>query len=164
MKSSQMPQFSVSILSKMNDWKLQVVTFADAAQATERVRREVFQEEQGVAAALDFDGLDESATHIVAYWENEPVGTARIRNLSEQLAKIERVAVLKSFRGLGIGQALMQKAIDYLRTQKITEVKVNAQIQVKDFYEQLGFHQQGEPFYEAEILHVEMRKQLVVRS
>jgi predicted GNAT family N-acyltransferase len=82
--------------------------------------------------------------------------------LGEQLAKIERVAVLKSFRGLGIGQALMQKAIDYLSGQKIAEAKVNAQIQVKNFYERLGFQQQGEPFYEADILHIEMRRKLMI--
>ncbi|MBD1852250.1 GNAT family N-acetyltransferase [Leptolyngbya sp. FACHB-711] len=146
----------------MNQLELQVVTFANAVDAIEQVRRKVFQEEQSVAVDLDFDGLDEGATQLMAYWNGEPVGTARIRYLGEQLAKIERVAVLKSFRGLGIGQALMQKAIDHLSGQKIAEVKVNAQIQVKNFYERLGFQQQGEPFYEAGILHIEMRRKLMV--
>lgn len=146
----------------MNQLELQIVTFAEAAAAIEQVRRTVFQEEQNVAADLDFDGLDASATQLMAYCKGEPVGTARIRYLPDQLAKIERVAVLEPFRGLGIGQALMQKAIDYLRDRGIAEVKVNAQIQVRNFYERLGFQQQGKPFYEAEILHVEMRKKLMV--
>ncbi|WP_088890600.1 GNAT family N-acetyltransferase [Leptolyngbya ohadii] len=140
--------------------ELQVVTFAAAAEAIESVRRQVFQEEQGVSAELDFDGLDDGATQIIACWNGKPVGTARIRALNERLAKVERVAVLQSFRGLGIGQALMHKAIEHLICENIAEVKVNAQIQVKNFYERLGFWQQGEPFYEADIPHVEMRKSL----
>lgn len=146
----------------MDSLELKVVTFAEAAEAIEFVRRQVFQEEQGVSAELDFDGLDEGATQIIARCNGKPVGTARIRSLSGQLAKVERVAVLQSFRGLGIGQVLMQKAIEHLICENIAEVKVNAQIQVKNFYERLGFQQQGEPFYEADILHIEMRKNLIV--
>lgn len=145
----------------MNFLELKIVTFADAQAAIEQVRRNVFQEEQGVAADLDFDGLDAAATQLIAYWQGEPIGTARIRSLNEQLAKIERVAVLRSFRGLGVGQALMEKAIAYLVQTGIAEAKINAQIQVKNFYERLGFQQRGELFEEAGILHVEMRKKLL---
>lgn len=145
----------------MNPLELRVVTFAETAAAIEQVRRSVFQEEQGVAADLDFDGLDIEATQLIAYWQGEPIGTARIRRLSQQLAKIERVAVLGSFRGLGVGQALMDKAIAYLAQAGFAEVKINAQIQVKNFYERIGFQQQGELFEEAGILHIEMRKKLL---
>jgi predicted GNAT family N-acyltransferase len=142
----------------MSQLKLQIVRYSEAKAAIDPIRRAVFQEEQQVEAGLDFDGLDEAATQMLAYWEDQPVGTARIRYLSDRLAKIERVAVLVAYRGLGIGKQLMKGALDFLEKQGVPEAKINAQMQVKDFYEQLGFQQQGEPFYEAGILHVEMRR------
>ncbi|HEY9699528.1 MAG TPA: GNAT family N-acetyltransferase [Trichocoleus sp.] len=142
----------------MSQLKLQIVRYNEAKTAIDPIRRAVFQEEQQVEAGLDFDGLDEAATQMLAYWEDQPVGTARIRYLSDRLAKIERVAVLAAYRGLGIGKQLMNGALDFLEKQGVPEAKINAQMQVKDFYEQLGFQQQGEPFYEAGLLHVEMRR------
>lgn len=142
----------------MSQLKLQIVRYNEAKTAIDPIRRAVFQEEQQVEAGLDFDGLDEAATQMLAYWEDQPVGTARIRYLSDRLAKIERVAVLAAYRGLGIGKQLMNGALDFLEKQGVPEAKINAQMQVKDFYEQLGFQQQGEPFYEAGMLHVEMRR------
>ena len=142
----------------MSQLEVQIVCYSIAKAAIDPIRRAVFQEEQQVEATLDFDGLDESATQMLAYWQGQPVATARIRYLNDRLAKIERVAVLAEYRGLGIGRQLMEGAIDFLKKQNVPEIKVNAQIQVKNFYEQLGFQQQGEGFYEAGILHVEMRR------
>lgn len=142
----------------MNQLEVQIVRYDVAKAAIDPIRRAVFQEEQQVDAELDFDGLDDSATQMLAYWQGQPVGTARIRYLNDRLAKIERVAVLAEYRGLGIGKQLMKSAIDFLKEQNVPEIKVNAQMQVKNLYEQLGFQQQGEAFYEAGILHIEMRR------
>lgn len=136
---------------------LQLVTYDDATAAIQAVRSEVFQVEQGVDAALEFDGLDEEATHILAYDGETPVGTARIRTINERLAKIERVAVLAAYRGQGIGNQIMQVAIDAIFDHAIPEIKINAQTHAKAFYDKLGFEQYGSEFDEAGIPHVEMR-------
>lgn len=140
------------------DLSLKVVQYLEAAPAIQSIRQAVFQDEQNVDSSLDFDGLDEESLHVVAYWKQQPIGTTRIRLLSDQLAKIERVAVLSSHRGQGIGKALMETAIAFLSQQNISEIKLNAQIQTKSFYEKLGFSPQGEEFEEAGILHIEMRR------
>jgi predicted GNAT family N-acyltransferase len=137
---------------------LKVVTYAEAAAAIQAIRQAVFQVEQGVDPALDFDGLDETAQHIVAYLDLEPIGTARIRYLTKQLAKIERVAVLAAYRGQGVGQQMMAAAVNFLDRQNMVESKVHAQIHTTAFYQKLGFQPQGEAFYEANILHIEMRR------
>lgn len=144
----------------MNDLSLQVVSYADAEGVIRAIRHAVFQVEQQVAADLDFDGLDETAIHLIAYWGNEPIGTARIRYLQPHLTKIERVAVLSAYRGRGVGNALVQQAIVFLKSQNVPEVKLNAQVQAQSFYQKLGFKPQGEVFEEAGILHVEMRQKL----
>ncbi|WP_416676290.1 GNAT family N-acetyltransferase [Egbenema bharatensis] len=139
---------------------LQVVPFAAAQSAIRSIRYQVFHVEQGVALDIDFDGLDEASMHVVAYQADQAVGTTRIRMLTDRLAKIERVAVLSVHRGRGLGKMLMTTAVDYLDQQAIPEIKLNAQMQVKAFYEKLGFVPYGEPFDEAGILHIEMRRSL----
>jgi predicted GNAT family N-acyltransferase len=137
---------------------LKIVSYAEAAAAIQSIRYTVFQIEQGVDPAIEFDGQDGTAKHIVAYWDGNPIGAARIRFLSKQMAKIERVAVLSAYRGKGVGTQVMEAAIAWLGTQNFFEVKVNAQVHAKAFYQKLGFAQQGEEFDEAGIPHVEMRK------
>jgi predicted GNAT family N-acyltransferase len=126
----------------------------------QQIRTVVFHQEQGVDLALDFDGEDESATHILAYWNHEPVGTSRIRLVTPTLAKMERVAVLQTMRGKGVGKAMMVEAIAFLRQHCISEVKLNAQLRVEAFYKRLGFQSCGEPFDDAGIPHIEMRQTL----
>jgi predicted GNAT family N-acyltransferase len=137
---------------------LKVVAYAEAETAIQFIRQAVFQVEQGVDPAVDFDGLDATAQHILAYSDLEPIGTARIRYLNEQLAKIERVAVLAAYRGQGVGQQLMAAAINFLDQQNVLESKVHAQIHTIAFYQKFGFQPRGEAFYEANILHIEMRR------
>jgi len=128
--------------------------------AIKAVRVEVFQVEQGVAAALEFDGEDEAAEHILAYLDNQPVGTVRIRYLDNQTAKIERLAVLSHARGQGIGKQLMAKALEIAAKQGIKQVIIHAQEYVQSLYQKLGFAPEGERFEEAGISHVKMRKKL----
>jgi predicted GNAT family N-acyltransferase len=139
---------------------LKVVDYAEAASAIQFIRQAVFQWEQQIDPALDFDGLDETALHLVAYDNTEPVGTARMRLLDDRVAKLERVAVLSSYRGQGIGKAILQAAIEFLQQRNLAEITLNAQFPSKHFYQKLGFEQHGEEFEEAGILHVQMRRSL----
>jgi predicted GNAT family N-acyltransferase len=143
-------------MAEMRNLVLKVVDYSTAATEIQAIRQAVFQREQQVEPSLDFDGLDEIAFHVVAYQDDQLVGTARLRFLSDRLAKIERVAVLSTHRGQGIGQAVMEAAIAFLEQQGIAEIKLNAQVQTRSFYEKLGFQPRGEEFKEAGILHIEM--------
>jgi predicted GNAT family N-acyltransferase len=142
----------------MNFSTFKITSYTESASDIQAVRCAVFQIEQGVESTLDFDGLDETAQHIIVFDHEVPIGTARIRYLSEQLAKIERVAVLSAYRNQGIGRHIMQTAIAFLDQQNMREIRVNAQISAVSFYEKLGFQAQGEKFYEANILHIKMRR------
>lgn len=144
----------------MNQLILKLFAYPEEFSQMQVIRRLVFQEEQRVDPALEFDGLDEIADHLLAYLDNQPVGTARIRYLNQHTAKVERLAVLSEARGKGIGNKLMEKALDVAAKKNIKEVVVNAQDYVKSLYEQLGFEQVGERFDEAGIAHVKMVKKL----
>lgn len=126
----------------------------------QEIRRLVFQLEQGVEPVLEFDGKDEVSEHIIAYLDNQPVGTARIRYLDNTTAKIERLAVLPIARGQGIGKKIMEKALGIVTQKNMQSAVIHAQEYIKSLHEKIGFQQEGEPFEEAGILHVKMRKKL----
>ncbi len=97
---------------------------------------------------------------LIAYLDNAVVGTARIRYLDSKTAKIERLAVLSYARGNGIAKRIMQKALEVVASEHISEVIINAQEYIKGLHQQLGFEQVGEVFLEAGIPHVKMVKRV----
>ena len=144
----------------MNSLKIEIVDYQHCLAAIKQIRTKVFQEEQGVTAQLEFDGLDGSATHFLAQVEGEAVGTARIREINADTAKIERLAVLPKFRQQGIGTQLMKSALSTISQGNKSLAVVHAQEYIAKLYQQLGFVIVGERFTEAGIVHVKMIKQL----
>jgi predicted GNAT family N-acyltransferase len=140
----------------MNHLSVQRVDYQVAHSEIKAIRHQVFEVEQGIDHALEFDGKDETAQHLLAYWQQQPVGTSRIRYLSPEIAKIERLAVLKEFRGQGIAKQLMQFALENIQTTEVKEVIVHAQEYIKNLYLNLGFKVTGDYFYEANIPHLKM--------
>ncbi|HWL67616.1 MAG TPA: GNAT family N-acetyltransferase [Geminicoccus sp.] len=130
---------------------------ADVAAALE-VRCTVFCDEQGVALAEEIDGLDDQCRHLVATVVGRVVGTARLRAYGPDgaVGKIERVALLKEARGLGLGQRLVRFAAQVLTAQGHATLLLNAQTYAQGFYARLGFRAEGEPFDDAGIPHVAM--------
>jgi len=94
------------------DVSCKYVSYDRELENIQKIRRTVFQEEQGVDAALEFDGRDDRADHLLAYLGEEAVGTARIRKLDSRTVKIERLAVLPVARRQGIGRKLMEMALE----------------------------------------------------
>jgi predicted GNAT family N-acyltransferase len=144
----------------MNNLIIKTTELPQEILAIQAIRCSVFQIGQRVDPALDFDGQDEISEQIIAYLDNQPVGTARIRYLDNKTAKIERLAVLSKARGQGIGKKIMEKALEVIAKRNIQEVLIHAQEYIQGLHQQLGFEQEGERFEEAGILHVKMRKKL----
>jgi len=136
-----------------------VETSQELSDAQE-VRRQVFTEEQGIKREMDINGLDQNSDHIIAYDKNVPVGTARIRYKNGIQAKLERIAVLKSYRGQGIGKRIIAASLGLAKTKGASEVILDSQQSAAGFYEKLGFRQEGEPFEEVGIPHIAMTKKL----
>lgn len=125
-----------------------------------KVREVVFVDEQECPFDEEFDGFDEESTHFIAYSNGVPVGTNRYRRTDKGI-KLERFAVLKEFRGAGVGKRLVQTTlghIDKQKYQKDTLLYLHAQIQAMPLYARHGFEKVGEKFQEVGIDHYEMRK------
>ncbi|MCJ7801356.1 MAG: GNAT family N-acetyltransferase [Candidatus Marinimicrobia bacterium] len=134
----------------------QITNSADLEQAF-AIRRQVFCIEQNVSEEIEMDEFDEDATHILAYINDKPVGTARWR-FTENGAKMERFAVLIEYRGKGVGEALVNYTLGKLKDYDY--IYLNAQESVIKFYEKFGFDVVGDRFYEADIPH----KMMILKS
>lgn len=142
----------------MSEYEIKVLVPPSPHEDALSVRTRVFQEEQHIDQGLDFDGNDDTATHVVVYEHDEPVGTGRIRTVAEHTAKIERVAVLSKMRGKGIGKMIMKTIDDHLQEIGTNKATLDAQYHAKDFYQTLGFEQEGDIFEEVGIPHIIMSK------
>jgi len=72
------------------------------------VRAACFIGELDVPYTEEFDGHDFSATHVIAYVGEEPVGTVRLRWF-QSFAMPERLCVVQRYRGRDIGQILLER-------------------------------------------------------
>jgi len=139
----------MNIQSKICDYK-------DNEKDICKIRFEVFVDEQNVPEDLEIDGLDDEAKHVLAYIDGKPIGTGRI--LSD--GHIGRVAVLKKYRGLGIGNSIMKVLIKWAQQNKFEKLWLSSQWHAHSFYLGLGFVCEGDIYEEAGIDHIKMFRML----
>jgi len=127
-------------------------TFNDKVLAEQAfsIRKQVFVEEQGVDPSLECDHEEES-NHYLLFAGEKAIATARWRE-TEKGIKLERFAVLPSFRNRGIGEIILKEVLkDTLPSGK--EIYLHSQIKAIPFYQRNGFLKAGEQFTEAGIEH-----------
>jgi len=135
--------------------KIQVkkVTDDESLQKVFAIRREVFVGEQNCPPELEWEFEDES-THFLATVDGVPAGASRWRK-TDKGYKLERFAVLKDFRGFGVGQELVKAVLADLPADA-DYVYMHAQIQAVPLYEKFNFEKAGPEFEEAGIRHYKM--------
>ena len=147
-----MPQHPDAGRVELTDW-------TTTESAIRSIRETVFIHEQGVPVELEWDGLDLSCAHVLAWNDREEaIGTARM----QQNGTIGRMAVLKDWRRRGVGRALLQTLLELAVRQGLPGVTLSAQTHALGFYERAGFHVVGKPFMDAGIPHRKMEKELLL--
>lgn len=138
------PKPSIQILQV--DWE-------QAKKVLSAIRTEVFIVEQRVPPQLEWDGLDQSAKHLLALdGDGEPIGCARII----APGSIGRMAVIANRRGQGIGRTLLNAAITLCKQHGWTKIVLSAQTYAIPFYEKSGFTIISEEYMDAGIPHRDM--------
>ncbi|MDP1660098.1 MAG: GNAT family N-acetyltransferase [Methylotenera sp.] len=149
-----MPATLIYMPSPLNQVIITQVTWHQAEHHLREIRTKVFIDEQHVPIDLEWDNLDETAQHLlVMNHSNEPIACARL--LAD--GSIGRMAVLKAWRGLGVGTALLKAAIASHQQQDILGITLSAQAHAIPFYKKAGFEVISESYLDAGILHVDMR-------
>ncbi|ENX53136.1 MULTISPECIES: GNAT family N-acetyltransferase [Acinetobacter] len=122
-------------------------------QDAKLIRTLVFIQEQGIAEADEWDEQDAISQHFVIYDQDQPIATGRLL----QNNSVGRVAVLKAYRGQGLGQMIMLDIIAFAKQQERAFLHLSSQVHAMSFYQQLGFVVQGDEYDECGIPHIEMR-------
>lgn len=125
------------------------------------IRSQVFIEEQGIPAALEWDEADAQALHAVARAaDGRPLATGRLLVHAPGVARVGRMAVLASARGSGVGRAVLDALLQAARQRGDGQALLHAQQRAMGFYAAAGFQPCGQPFDEAGIAHQEMTRAL----
>lgn len=136
---------------------VRIARWSHDRDALRQIRRQVFVLEQHVPEQLEWDGLDDQCTHILAETsDGVAVGTARM--LTD--GHIGRIAVLRPWRHCGIGRTMLESLIRQALCSGLDSVYLNAQSTAIVFYEKVGFTSYGDEFLDAGIPHRRMRRQL----
>ena len=125
-----------------------------------RLRNEVFVVEQA-CIFQDADDKDAASLHLAGTLDGSLAAYARLvpAGVSYDEVSIGRVVVAKSARKLGLGRALMERALHeiYARHGRVP-VRLGAQLYLQRFYESLGFSRVSDVYDEDGIDHVLMWK------
>lgn len=135
------------------DWQNDMVSIM-------RIREAVFINEQNVPPEQEWDDLDRQATHFLSVDGNYAMGTARLTKEANGFGRIGRVAVLKDWRGLHIGEAIIHAVIQEAKLQGFNMLTLSAQKYAVKFYQRFGFEVVGEEFLEVGIPHFDMNYQI----
>lgn len=132
------------------------MTWTSHQRQLRAVRTPVFIEEQAVTPEFEWDDIDATAVHLLALLDNEPIACLRII----EYKKIGRMAVLKSYRGRGLGAALLREAVAICKKQGSKSVYLSAQTHAIEFYRKAGFKQISDEYCDVDIPHVDMQLDL----
>ena len=142
-----------------NNLKVEIVKWIDEHESLTMIREKVFIEEQKVTSQLEWDGMDEEAIHFLAFKNEKAIGCARAFVI-ENYMQLGRMAVLKEYRGEGIGTALLEKAMTTAKLNELSVIYISAQCHAIDFYKKFGFEVTSDIYLDAEILHRDMKLEL----
>jgi len=136
-------------------FSIRLCNWDEARAEARRIRALVFVREQGVPLDLEWDGQDPGCEHALAYAaDGSAVATGRL--LPD--GHIGRMAVLKQWRGQGVGALVLQALVEQARHRGHASVRLNAQTYAAGFYRRFGFEVSGAGFIEAGIPHVPMQR------
>lgn len=119
-----------------------------------KIRFTVFSDEFNVDKKIEYDGLDFDATHFLVFIDDVPAATLRFRDEGKEIF-IEKLAVLKQFRSLGIASLLIRHLLQDLKHAKRLLV-LTSPVNLVSFFNSAGFSVQGEEFLQNGINSIKM--------
>jgi predicted GNAT family N-acyltransferase len=138
------------------DLRIELLPWEQARAHAAPIRFAVFVEEQRVPAEIELDEMDAKSLHAVAFGNRFPVGTGRL--LPD--GHIGRMAVLKDWRGRGVGSLILKELVEAARSRGDREIVLSAQVHATAFYRMHGFVEEGAEYMDAGIPHDDMRRPL----
>ncbi|WP_164014583.1 GNAT family N-acetyltransferase [Pyxidicoccus trucidator] len=151
-------------------WKSFPELTLDELYALLALRQEVFVVEQR-SIYQDVDGLDAESLHLLAYEDADgaPYLAGYLRILPPGLkfpgaSSLGRVVTSPRARRRGLGRELVERGLARLDAHfPAADIRISAQHYLQRFYEDFGFHAEGDVYDEDGIPHIEMVRQAARR-
>ena len=119
----------------------EVATKPSEIEACRTLRRQIFVEEQGIPEALDADGLDGAAVHVLVRDGEQPVATGRlVIEPTRAQGVLARIAVIPSHRGCGLGPRIVRRLEIVALERGARSVSLEPHRHLEEFYRRLGYH------------------------
>ena len=126
---------------------MQFEIYSNINNQMKNLRDLVFIQEQGCTLAEEYEDDETKFLHLCGSVEGQIIVYARI--LIENItAFIDRVAILKEYRGCGYGNTIMDFAEKEATTRGCIKVELHAQTQASVFYSKRGYYAEGDEFLE----------------
>jgi predicted GNAT family N-acyltransferase len=131
-------------------------TFDDLMRVA-AVRNSVYIGEQECPYDEEYDGNDFSATHLLAYIGDEPVGCLRLRFFAD-FAKFERMAIRSEFRTSRAAVTLTRACFELCKKKGYRRLYGHSQKRLATFWNRFGFRilEGSEEFVFSDFEYVEM--------
>ena len=145
-------------------YQYQFKTWEQALPIAYPIRYQVFVIEQNIPDNLEIDEYDSVAEHLVLFFNELPIGTARIfvdNTEKVDTLMIGRLAILAEYRGRGLGKKMITYLITYAEKKFCKKLTLHAQAQTVPFYVKLGFMADSKEFVYDGIIHRKCTKFLV---
>jgi len=137
--------------------RIELLSWDRARAAATLIRCKVFVEEQRVPPDIEMDENEAQCVHALALVASGgAIGTGRL--LPD--GHIGRMAVLREWRGRGVGGLILEKLIERARRRGDPAVVLSAQTHAIGFYRGHAFFEEGGVYEEAGIPHQMMRRSL----
>lgn len=121
------------------------------------MRSAVYIGEQECPYEEEFDGNDLSATHLLVYIGDEPVGCLRVRFFAD-FAKIERLVIRKEFRKTRAAFHVVRAAFSLCQKKGYRRVYGHSQVRLVNFWSRFGYRvmENGKHFVFSDFDYVEI--------
>lgn len=142
-----------------------IVTEQDTLNDCFEIRYSVFTKEQGIPGDIDIDEYDvidfEKSCHVIIYDAQKPVATGRLKYRNNNTVQFNRIAVLKDYRGYGLGAEILKILEKFTIGKGYSNVYLESQSSAKEFYIKNGYTElDGNEFVIAGVSHVRLGKKL----
>lgn len=124
-----------------------------------KLRLDVFIAELGGNVSTEVND-EERCISLLVKDGDKCVATSRIHPISEEDARIERIAVHRDYRSEGLGKMMMDSAEKRCIDMGIRKVYIYARDTAVGFYKSLGYKAFGQVFQRDSVDHIQMVKDI----
>ena len=116
--------------------------------------------------SIEIDANEAYCIHFVLY-DDKDKAAATVRllpNIDLSQVTLQRMAVLDTYQGQGLGSILLKEAEDFAQEQGFQTISLHAQLSALKFYLNNGYQEVGNIFEEAGIQHITVEKSLISKK